>query len=119
MSQRVYLTKNDAESHKQEDTPVSMRIQLSNTTAKALQTHLQDAYHKDEVRLVWRITVLLDLLVHHVPVSVVCERWRLSPSCLYAWQKAFLVRGMDSLRYRHSGGRPESRPPARKNAWWS
>ena len=46
-----------------------------------------------------RITVLLDLLVHHALVSVVCKRWRLSPSCLYAWQKAFLVRGMDSLRY--------------------
>ena len=93
---------------------MSMRIQLSNATAKALQTHLQDAYHKDEVRLVRRITVLLDLLVHHVPVSVVCERWRLSPSCLYAWQKAFLVRGMDSLRYRHSGGRPEKLTPSQK-----
>jgi len=93
---------------------VSMRIQLSNATAKALQTHLQDAYHKDEVRLVRRITVLLALLVHHVLVSVVCERWRLSPSCLYAWQKAFLVRGMDSLRYRHGGGRPEKLTPSQK-----
>jgi transposase len=93
---------------------VSMRIQLSNATVKALQTHLQDAYRKDEVRLVRRITVLLDLLGHYVPVSVVCERWRLSPSCLYAWQKAFMLRGMDSLIYRHSGGRPEKLTPRQK-----
>jgi transposase len=66
------------------------------------------------VRLVRRITVLLDLLVHHVPVPVVCERWRLSPSCLYDWQKAFLVRGMDSLRYRHSGGRQNKLTPSQK-----
>src|SRR5262245_21318906 len=93
---------------------MSMRIQLSNAMVKALQTHLQDAYRKDAVRLVRRITVLLDLLVHHVLVPVVCERWRLSPSCLYDWQKAFLVRGMDSLRYRHSGGHPGKLTPSQK-----
>jgi transposase len=84
-----------------------IRIQLSTATVKALQSRLQQAYRKDDVRLVRRLTVLLDLLVHHVPVSVVCERWGLSPSCLYDWQKAFMMRGMDSLLYRHSGGRPE------------
>ena len=93
---------------------MSMRIQLSNATVKALQTHLQDAYRKDEVRLVRRITVLLDLLVHHVPVAVLCERWGLSPSCLYDWQKAFMVRGLDSLISRHSGGRPEKLTPRQK-----
>ena len=93
---------------------MNMRIQLSNMTVKALQTHLQDAYRKDEARVVRRITVLLDLLVHHVAVSVVCERWRLSPSCLYDWQRAFLVRGMASLRYPHSGGRPAKLTPSQK-----
>ena len=58
------------------------------------------------MRILRRITVLLDLLVHHVPVAVVCERWGLSPSCLYDWQRAFMLHGMDSLRYRHSGGAP-------------
>src|SRR5687768_15791297 len=36
----------------QEDTPVSIRIQLSPATVKDLQTRLQQAYKKDEVRLV-------------------------------------------------------------------
>ena len=65
---------------------MSMRIQLSRTTVKELHSRLQDAYRRDDLRLVRRTTVLLDLLVHHVPVAVLCERWGLSPSCLYAWQ---------------------------------
>ena len=89
-----------------------IRIQLSSATVKALHSRLQDAYRKADVRLVRRITVLMDLLVHHVPVAVVCERWGLSPSCLYDWQRAFMVGGMDSLSYRHSGGRPEKLTPS-------
>ena len=84
---------------------MGIRIQLSHATVKALHSCLQHAYRKDEVRLVRRITVLIDLLVHQVPVAVLCERWGLSPSCLYAWQKAFVLRGMESLVYHHGGGR--------------
>jgi transposase len=91
-----------------------MRIQLSNATVKALHTRLQDAYRRDDVRLVRRISVLLDLLTQQASVSVLCERWGLSPACLYNWQKAFLLRGMDSLVYHHSGGRPEKLTPKQK-----
>jgi hypothetical protein len=42
---------------------------------------------------------LIDLLVHHVPVAVLGERWGLSPAGLYAWPKAFLLRGIDSWVY--------------------
>jgi transposase len=91
-----------------------IRIQLSAATVKALQSRLQHAYRKDDVRLVRRITVLMDLLVHHVPVAVLCARWGLSPSCLYDWQRALMLRGMDSLVYRHSGGRPEKLTPSQK-----
>jgi transposase len=91
-----------------------LRIQLSHATVKALHSRLHDAYHKDDVRLVRRITVLIDLLVHHVPVAILCERWGLSPSCLYDWQKAFLLRGLDSLGYRHGGGRQPKLTPKQK-----
>jgi transposase len=64
--------------------------------------------------LVRRTTVLIDLLVHHVPVSVLGERWGLSPSCLYDWQKAFVLYGMGSLVYHHSGGRPAKLTPRQK-----
>jgi transposase len=93
---------------------VCLRIQLSRTTVKDLHSRLQHAYQRDDVRLVRRITVLLDLLVHQVSMTVLCERWGLSPSCLYAWQRAFLLRGMDSLVYGHSGGRPPKLTPRQK-----
>ena len=105
MSTRVYVSRDIAVTTAQEDTPVSIRIQLSAATVKALHARLQQAYLKDDVRLVRRTTVLIDLLVHHVAMAVLCERWGLSASCLYDWQRAFLLHGLESLRYRHSGGR--------------
>jgi transposase len=114
MSTRVYLSKNTCQTTHEEDTPVCLRIQLSRATVKDLHSRLQHAYWRDDVRLVRRITVLIDLLVPHGPVTVLCERWGLSPSCLYDWQTALLLRGMDSLVYGHSGGRRPKLPPRQK-----
>src|SRR5499427_3789479 len=115
MSTRVYLSKHICQTTYEEDIPVCLRIQLSRTTVKELHRRLQHAYQRDDVRLVRRITVLLDLLVHQVPVEVLSERWHLSISCLYQWRQAFLLRGMDSLVYHHSGGRrPKLTPRQRK-----
>ena len=114
MSKRVYVSIDIAVKTAQEDTPVSLRIQVSSATVKALHTRLQQAYLKDDVRLVRRTTVLIDLLVHHVPLAVLCERWGLSASCLYDWQKAFLLHGLESLCYRHSGGRRPKLTPKQK-----
>src|SRR5215475_12431372 len=101
MSKRVYVSRDISVPTEQEDTPVSLRIQVSAATVKALHTKLHQAYLKDDVRLVRRTTVLIDLLVHHVSMAVLCERWGLSASCLYDWQRAFLHTGLESLRYRH------------------
>src|SRR5215471_15449084 len=92
MSTRVYLSKHTCPTTPEENTPVCIRIQLNRATVKALHSRLQHAYQGDDVRLVRRITVL-------------CERVGLSASCLYDWQIAFLRRGLDSLVYRHGGGR--------------
>jgi transposase len=114
MSKRVYVSIDIAVTTAQEDTPVSFRIQVSSATVKALHAKLQQAYLKDDVRLVRRTTVLIDLLVHHVPIAVLCERWGLSSSCLYDWQRAFLLHGLESLSYRHSGGRRPKLTPKQK-----
>jgi len=114
MSTRVYLSIDISVIPEQEDTPVSLRIQVSSATVKALHTKLQQAYLKDDMRLVRRTTVLIDMLVHQVPIPVLCERWRLSASCLYDWQRAFLLHGLDSLVYRHSGGRRPKLTPRQK-----
>jgi len=114
MSTRVYLSKHTCQPTPEEDTPVCIRIQLSRATVKELHCRLQHADQRDDVRLVRRTTVLLDLLVHHGPVEVLGERWGLSPSCLYPWRQAFLLRGMDSLVYHHSGGRRPKLTPRQK-----
>ena len=104
MSTRVYLSKHTWETTHEEETPVCLRIQLSRATVKKLHRRLQHAYQRSEVRLVRRITVLLDLLIHHVPVEVLCVQWGLSPACIYGGRQAFLLHGMTSLVYRHGGG---------------
>jgi len=114
MSTRVYLSQHTYQTTHEEDTPVCIRIQLSCATVKDLHSRLQHAYQRDDVRLVRRITVLLDLLVHQVPMAVLGERWGLSLACLYDWQKAFLLRGMDSLVYHHRGGRRPKLTPRQK-----
>jgi transposase len=115
LSKRGYLSKNDSRTTHEEETPVSIRIQRSRVTVKDLHSRLQYAYQRDDVRLVRRTTVLIDLLVHQVPVAVWCERWGLSPACLSAWQKALLLRGLDSLLYRQSGGRRPKLTPKQKH----
>src|SRR5207237_9555337 len=115
MSTRVYLSKHACQTTHEEDTPVCLRIQLSRATVKDLHSRLQYAYQRDDVRLVRRTTVLIDLLVHQVPVAVLCERWGLSPAGLSAWQKAFLLRGLDSLIYRQNGGRRPKLTPKQKH----
>jgi hypothetical protein len=115
MSKQVYVSIDIPVTTAQEDTPVSLRIQVSAATVKALHARWQPAYLKDDGRLVRRTMVLIDLLVHHVPMAVLCERWGLRSSCLYDWQRAFLLHGLASLSYRHSGGRrPQLTPRPKK-----
>jgi transposase len=75
---------------------------------------LPQADLKDDVRWVRRTTVLIDRLVHHVALAVLCERWGLRVSCLYAWHKACLLHGLESVRSRHSGGRRPQFPPTQQ-----
>src|SRR5882724_7559316 len=93
---------------------MSIRIQRSQATVKALHSRLQHAYQRDDVRLVRRLTVLLALLGHQGPMARLGARWGLSPSCLYDGQKALLLRSMDSLVSHQSGGRPAQVPPRQK-----
>src|SRR6266542_141892 len=91
-----------------------MRIQLRNATVKALHTRRHPAYQQDDIRLVRRSSVLLDLMTRKATVPGLCERWGLSPAGLDGWQKALLLHRMDSVVYHHSGGRPAKLPPSQK-----
>ena len=54
---------------------MSIRIQLSRATVKALQRRLREAYQRDDVRLVRRIQALLAHLVTGTPVAALSEQW--------------------------------------------
>jgi len=54
MSKRVYVSRDIAVTMAEEDTPVSLRIQGSAATVKALHAKLQQAYLKDDVRVVFQ-----------------------------------------------------------------
>jgi transposase len=88
-----------------------LRRQVSAAPVKAWHTRLPQASQHDDVRLVRRITVVLDLLGHQVPRAVWCERGGRSPSCLSDWQKAVRWRGLASLVAQHGGGRPAKLTP--------
>ena len=84
---------------------MNIRIQFTRQTVKALLNRRHQACQQDNVRLVRRISVLLEYVVHQTPVAVLSERWGISPACVYEWLSAFLVRGLDSVAYRYRGGR--------------
>lgn len=93
---------------------MNIRIQLSRPTVKAMQRRLQQAYQQDDVRLVCRVSALLDHLVNGVPVAVLAERWGFGLSTFYEWLKALLLEGVASLVYRHGGGRKAKLTPTQK-----
>ena len=91
-----------------------IRLQLSRSTVKDLHSRLQQAYRGDDVRLVRRTTVWIDLLVSHVPVEGLSAQGGLSTSCMYAWRQDFLLHGVESVVSHPSGGWQTKLPPPAK-----
>jgi transposase len=82
-----------------------LRIQFTTATVKDLQAQLRRAFAAGDRRLATRISCLLVLGQGH-PVSTAAALLGVAESTLYTWLHAFLVRGLASLVYRHSPGRP-------------
>lgn len=93
---------------------MDVRISLTRQTVKAMQARLLAAYIRGDVRLVRRISVLLEHFVEQTPLPKLGERWGVSLSCAYDWINALLLQGLDSLAYRHAGGRPAKLTPSQK-----
>ena len=83
-----------------------MRIKFSNQTVKALEARLQKAFKWQNVRLVRRLSALLEHGQQGRPVAQVVGKWGISPATLYQWLSEFMVEGLKSLYYQHGGGRP-------------
>jgi len=82
-----------------------MRIQFSRATVKDLEATWQRALARGDRRVVRRATALL-LLACEQPASVVAAQVGQSRTTIYGWLRAFMLRGLASLVYRTSSGRP-------------
>lgn len=91
-----------------------LRIPRRRATVRDLHSRLQHASRRDDVRLVRRITVVIALRVHHVPVDVLQARWGLRISGLYPWRQDCLLRGLDRVVSPQSGGRRPQWTPRQK-----
>lgn len=93
---------------------MNIRIQLSRPTVKAMQERLRYAYRIGDIRLVRRISALLEYLTLGTSIADLSERWGFSVSCFYIWLNGLLLQGVDSLVYHHGGGRPARLTPSQK-----
>ncbi len=84
---------------------MNLSIHFRNGTVKALTRRLEDAYRRGDVRLVRRITALLDI-AQNIPVATIAQRLCISETSVYRWLTAFLLESYASLAYRRSPGRP-------------
>jgi transposase len=110
----VYLLAKALPNPAKEATPMNIRIQVSRQTVKAMQRRLQEAYQRDDVRLVRRIKALLAHLVDGVSAAQLSAHWGFTPACLYQWVLEFILNGLGSLTYQHAGGRSSKLTPTQK-----
>jgi transposase len=81
------------------------RITFQKETVKQLQQELQKAYTAGDVRLVRRITVLINIAQGCV-LAVVLATWDITRQTAYNWLEAFVEYRWESLSYRKPAGRP-------------
>lgn len=85
---------------------MNIRIRLSRQTVKALQVRLHQAYDRGDLRLVRRISVLLEYLTQGTPIPTLSQKWGMAGATVYLWLNELVLNGLDSLVYQHAGGRP-------------
>lgn len=83
----------------------AIRIQVSKQILKSLYERLGQAYSMGQLRLVKRIHAILSI-VDGKDVSEVAEMLNLSAQTVRNYIKTFLLKGVESLVYRFSPGRP-------------
>ena len=91
---------------------VEIKVHICQATVKQLSRARQEALRAGDLRVIRRITALLDL--RHQSVAEVAEGVGMSETTIYRWLHAFSVHGLASLRYRTSPGRPAKLTPSQK-----
>ncbi|MEJ2210529.1 MAG: IS630 family transposase [Anaerolineae bacterium] len=83
---------------------MNISIRFTTQTVKMLIGRLQHAYRVGDLRLVRRVSALLDLS-RGTTAAQVAEIYSVSRQAVYDWLKALMCRGESSLIYRRPAGR--------------
>jgi len=93
---------------------VHIKIAFRGATVKELRMAWQHALRQGNKRLVTRISALLHLS-DGVAVAEAAERVGAGESTVHGWLRAFILRGVESLRYGASPGRPCKLTPTQRD----
>ena len=91
---------------------MEITVHICQATVKQLSHARHEALRVGDLRVIRRITALLDL--RHQSVAEVAEEIGVSTTTMYRWLHAFIMQGLASLRYRTSPGRPPKLTPTQK-----
>ena len=86
---------------------MSFTLHLSSFTRKQLYRRLEQAYGQGDLRVVRRIQALL-ALADSQSVQEVATMLNLGPQTIRDYRNAFLLKGVSSLHYKRSPGRPST-----------
>ena len=92
---------------------MEIRIRLTRSSRQSITERLQRAYRSGELRVIKRIHALLGVIDGQSPTEV-AELLRLNEQTVRAYVTAFLLQGLDSLRYRRPPGRPAKLTPTQR-----
>lgn len=92
---------------------MTIRIRLTRSLHQSLLERLQRAYRAGELRVIKRIHALLGIVAGQSPAEV-AELLDLSEQTVCSYVRAFLLHGLESLRYRRPPGRPAKLTPSQR-----
>lgn len=92
---------------------MGLNIRLHRSTLKALNARREAAYRRGDLRLFKHISALV-LLAEGYEVAEIAQILQVSAVSVRQWWHALLLKGLDSLQYRTSPGRPANLTPTQK-----
>src|SRR5690348_6200052 len=84
--------------------PMDMKVRFCGATVKALQQARREALRAGDLRVIRRVSALLELPA--AEVAAVAESRGVGATTVSRWLAAFLLQGLSSLRYRTAPGWP-------------
>ncbi len=85
---------------------MNARIHFSRVTVNTLQQHLHQAYAIGDLRVLRRISCLLEFGTDNLSLTAILAKWGIARSTFYTWLSDFVSNELDSLVYHYHGGRP-------------